>query len=376
MRPLPLGQVMVGDARQVLDSLPEHSVDCVITSPPYYRLRNYQHDDQIGLEAHVEDWVRELRAVARKIARVLKEEGAFWLSLGDTFSRSTEDGALPKSLVLAPERLALALIKDGWILRNKVVWAKTNPMPTSVRDRLSCTHEYLYFFVRRRHYYFDLDAIRMPHVSPPNKVSASAGTWSVPPGWRGPNSGRNEGLGRLKRAGLAGHPLGKNPGDVWRLATAGYRGQHHAVFPERLVERPLLASCPEKVCSACGKAWTRRRAKSLGHVAVTATLAPNCPCKAGPLPGVVLDPFIGSGTVAVVAERHKRDWMGIDINPTFSSLVAGRLGNAPAKYSTEPARSVSRSNAAHAPGRPAPVGCATPRRHGNEDKHGIKEVNG
>ena len=325
MRSLPVGQVLVGDARHILDTLPTHSVDCVITSPPYFRLRDYQEDEQIGLEAHVDDWVGELRLTSRKLARDLKTEGSFWLNLGDTFSRSADQGATPKSLVLAPERLALALVEDGWILRNKLVWAKTNPMPTSVRDRLTCTHEYLYFFVRSRHYYFDLDAIRVPLVSAPKASSASAGPWSVPPSWRGPNSGRNEGLARLKKQGIAGHPLGKNPGDVWSFATAGYRGQHHAVFPEKLIERPLLATCPERVCAKCGKPWNRRSRKELGRVAVASTLQPDCDCKARSRPGVVLDPFIGSGPVAAVAQRHQRHWVGIDINPAFSSLVANRL---------------------------------------------------
>ena len=161
--------------------------------------------------------------------------------------------------MLAPERVALALISDGWILRNKVVWAKTNPMPTSVRDRLSCTHEVVYFFVRERRYFFDLDAIRVPHVSrlsrPAKRPCAVVGAARA---GAGRSTGSNTGLDRLKTQGLVGHPLGKNPGDVWPLATAGYRGAHHAVFPEKLVERPLLATCPEKVCSALRQAVDER----------------------------------------------------------------------------------------------------------------------
>ena len=325
MKRLPRNQILIGDARDVLASLPADSVDCIITSPPYFRLRNYQDGRQIGLEAHVDDYVHELRLVARKLARVLKPGGAFWLNLGDTFSRAHAQGASEKSLILAPERLALALIKDGWVLRNKVVWAKTNPMPTSVRDRLSCTHEVVYFFVREPRYFFDLDAIRVPHVSKLSRPAKGHVSWSVPDSWRGPSTGSNTGLDRLKREGLVGHPLGKNPGDVWPLATAGYRGAHHAVFPERLVERPLLATCPEKVCSRCGRPWKREPIRTLGHLAVAGELQPTCQCDAAPRPGIVLDPFMGSGTVASTATRLGRHWLGIELNPAFADLAKERL---------------------------------------------------
>jgi len=325
MRCLPRNQILIGDARKVLGELPANSVDCIITSPPYFRLRNYQDDLQIGLEARVDDYVHELLLAARKLARVLKPGGAFWLNLGDTFSRAPAQGAPEKSLLLAPERLALALTADGWILRSKVVWAKTNPMPTSVRDRLSCTHEVVYFFVRERRYFFDLDAVRVPHLSKLAHPAAGRVSWSVPEEWRGPSTGSNTGLDRLKSEGLVGHPLGKNPGDVWQLATAGYRGAHHAVFPEKLIERPLLATCPEKVCGRCGKPWMRGRVRTLGHLAVAGEFAPTCDCRAAARPGLVLDPFFGSGTVAAAARRLGREWLGIELNPDFAKLANERL---------------------------------------------------
>lgn len=324
-RQVPRNQILIGDVRQMLPVLPPACVDCVITSPPYFRLRNYQDERQIGLEKHVDDYVHELLLVGRKLARVLKADGSFWLNLGDTFSCGHAQGAREKSLVLAPERAALALVEDGWILRNRVIWAKTNPMPTSVRDRLSCTHEVVYFFVRQPRYYFDLDVIRVPHRSRLVRPVSTPSTWSVPETWRGPLTGTNTGLSRLKSHGLVGHPLGKNPGDVWQLATAGYRGAHHAVFPERLVERPLLATCPERVCTRCGKPWTRERAKTLGHLAVAGEMLPACTCGASPRPGLVLDPFLGSGTVAACATRLGRDWLGIELNPAFAKLTNARL---------------------------------------------------
>jgi DNA modification methylase len=322
---LPRNQILVGDARGVLARLPAHSVDCVVTSPPYFRLRNYQNDRQLGLETHVDDYVRELLGVTRKLARALKPGGSLWLNLGDTFSRNVAQGATEKSLSLVPERVALALCRDGWILRNKVIWAKANPMPTSVRDRLSCTHEVVYFFVRESRYFFDLDAIRTSHASGLTRPAKKRSSWSVPEAWRGPSVGSHTGLDRLKAKGLVGHPLGKNPGDVWKLATAGYRGAHHAVFPEKLVERPLLATCPEKVCVRCGRPWIRDAYKTLGHLAVAGQLRADCSCNAATRPGIVLDPFIGSGTVAAAATRLGRHWLGIELNPAFASLANERL---------------------------------------------------
>lgn len=328
MRRTPRNRVLVGDARKLLRLLPPASVDCIVTSPPYFRLRNYQSDDQIGLERHVDQWVDELRVVARGLARVLKPGGSLWLNLGDTYSRHEGDGAPPKSLVLAPERLAMALQRDGWILRNKVIWSKTNPMPTSVADRLSCTYEVVYFFVKSRNYYFDLDAVRIPHQGALGRSRTGRPAWSVPDNWRGPSSGSNTGLDKLKASGLAGHPLGKNPGDVWTLPTAAYRGAHHAVFPERLVTQPILATCPEQCCSHCGEPWTRtphRPRPDKPHIALIGAMRPGCSCGAVSVPGLVLDPFLGSGTTGLAARRLGRDWLGIEVNPDFAQQATERL---------------------------------------------------
>jgi DNA modification methylase len=320
-----LNRILVGDAREQLAKLPEESIDCVVTSPPYFRLRNYQQRQQIGLEAHIEEWVEDLRAVAREMARVLVPTGSLWLNIGDTYSTG-RDGGQPKSLLLGPERLALALLEDGWLLRSKIIWAKQNPMPEPARDRLSSTWEVVYLLVRERRYFFDLDGIRVPHRSakPPSK---QPGQWSVPKGWRVTDTAQG-GLDALKAAGLPGHPLGKNPGDVWSLATASYRGAHHAVFPVALAERPILAGCPERRCSRCLKPYEREPFRQLGHLAVRGEIAPTCDCDAPWEPGVVLDPFMGSGTTAIAAERHRRNWLGVELNPAFANLAEGRIAEA------------------------------------------------
>jgi site-specific DNA-methyltransferase (adenine-specific) len=321
-------QIVVGDVRTVLPTIQADSVDTVITSPPYWALRNYGVADQIGLEANVDGWVDELRAVLREVARVLKSSGSLWLNLGDTYSHHQRDGAPPKSLLLGPERVALAMVEDGWRIRSKVIWAKTNPMPTSVRDRLSCTYEVLYFATRSPKYFFDLDAIRVPHRSQLKRPSVAAARRAVNaarPEWAGPLAGSNVGLDRTKAEGRVGNPLGKNPGDVWQLATSNLRGAHHATFPIDLITRPLLASCPERVCVACGAPWERERARRLGHLAVIGELSAQCSCAAGYRPGLVLDPFIGAGTTAIAAERHGRDWLGIELNSEFAVQANARI---------------------------------------------------
>lgn len=338
MSHLARNRILVGDARRMLDTLPEHSVDCIVTSPPYFRLRNYGQAEQIGLEPGVDGWVDELRLVARGLARALKSTGTLWLNLGDTYARSERDGGAPKSLLLGPERLALALLDDGWVLRNKIVWAKPNPMPTSVRDRLSCTWEVIYCFSRSRSYFYDLDAIRVPHRSA-KRTTVNGGkrgpAWSVPESWRAPLAGSNGGLDKLKASGLPGHPLGKNPGDVWIIPTAGYRGAHHAVYPTALVKRALKVGCPERVCAACGTPWRRVRYRVVDGQAVIGEVVADCGCgpEAGSRPGVVLDPFMGSGTTAIAAEGLGRDWLGIELNPDFAAqaearIAAARTGNA------------------------------------------------
>lgn len=217
MTGFPRNTILTGDAVTNLRELPASSVDCVVTSPPYFQLRDYATPGQLGLEPTVAEWVANLGRVCREVARVLVQTGALWLNLGDSFSRHPKYGAPTKSLLLAPERLLLALADDGWLVRTKVVWHKTNAMPSSVTDRLSLSYEVIYFLVRQRTYFFDLDAIREPHRS------SGAKRARVPqqqlPLWAGPLAGSRRGLQRARAAGEPGHPLGKNPGDVWSVAT-------------------------------------------------------------------------------------------------------------------------------------------------------------
>jgi site-specific DNA-methyltransferase (adenine-specific) len=309
---LPRNTILSGDACDRLRDLPADSIDCVITSPPYFQLRDYGVSGQLGQEATVDEWVAGLRAVFREVRRVLKPAGSVWLNLGDSFSRHVRYGAAPKSLLLGPEKLVIGLAADGWIVRNKVIWTKSNPMPTSVTDRLALTWEPVYFLVRSRRYFYDLNAIREPHRTVPTAPRQRA-TIQPSDSWASTLAASRGNLARYKASGQPGHPGGKNPGDSWALSASNYRGAHFATFPEALVRRPILATCPARVCARCGAAQPR----------------PGCGCRAPFVPGIVCDPFLGSGTVAVVARRLGRDWLGIELNPDYVRLAEQRLGIRP-----------------------------------------------
>jgi site-specific DNA-methyltransferase (adenine-specific) len=325
MNPRFRNQILVGDAATTLPDIPDGSVDTVLTSPPYFRLRDYGTDGQVGLERHVDEWVGALRAVSRELARVLVPTGTLWLNLGDTYSTHLRQGTGRKGLLLGPERLALALMADGWLIRNKVVWAKTNHLPTSATDRLACGYEVVYLLTRSTRYFFDLDSIRVPHRSRPPKPKPP---YPRPPTsrepWRGPNGDDTSGLAAMKASGRIGHPLGKNPGDVWPMSVSSYRGEHHAAFPAKLVRRVLEAGCPEACCVNCRSPYVRpvRRFRS---TSVRGSLSPTCRCGAPSATGLVLDPFMGSGTTAVVAEDLGRDWLGIELNPIFARQAQKRV---------------------------------------------------
>jgi DNA modification methylase len=346
----PRNEILVGDALDRLRGFATESVDCVVSSPPFYLLRNYGTDGQIGLEETVDEWVERLRVVMREVRRVLTPTGSVWLDLGDSYSRRPRSGAPAKSLLLAPERLALALVADGWILRSKVIWAKTNPMPSSVGDRLTNTYDVVFHLVKQARYHYDLASIRTPQRSDQRRSDNSAGLRR--PDWAGPKAGSNSGLKRFRPPGV---PLvGKNPGDVWFLPTAHYRGAHFATFPERLVERPILATCPLRVCTICSTPWRRQPGKTFvfgqrkgtDHDAKVdprvrrypsswrvlhqpGPLEKGCKCDGSTRPGLVLDPFFGTGTVGAVAQRLGRDWIGIELNPDYAQLSWRRLRGSP-----------------------------------------------
>lgn len=274
-------QLLVGDARSRLAELPADFVDLVITSPPYFHQRDYSVAGQVGQEASPELYVRRIVEVFREARRLVKPHGSLWLVLGDKYREG--------ELMGMPWRVALALQADGWLLRSDVIWHKPNAMPSSTKSRPTTDHEYVFFFTKSRDYYYDADAIREPHVTFTEQSRMRGGRKHF--GRRGgtPETGKNQGNSNLHDArwDQAFHPLGRNKRTVWSIPLSKFREAHFAVFPERLVETCIQASCP-----------------------------------AG---GRVLDPFLGSGTAAVVAQRLGRSFVGIDISVEYCLMAERRL---------------------------------------------------
>ena len=368
------------DSRTAWRDLPEHSADAIVTSPPYWGLRDYGHDGQIGLEDDPSTYIGELADLLTGYGeRVLKPGGSLWLNLGDSYStgngaynigdkaqiegahaharpkRGTVEGMPAKCLMMIPERVALALIERGWILRNRVVWAKPNGMPSSVQDRLATKHEALFHLVRQQRYYYDLDAIREPKADSTLERDRYGGQStklsSAQIGGHGATSIANT------QRGVAGGDGKANPGDVWTIPTQPYPDAHFAVFPRELVRRPILATVPEQVCRACGagrervvkveregtslvnaegsqddqripNGWkqdpTRRLGANIMDTRETTGWS-DCGCDAGWTAGTVLDPFFGSGTTAVMARSLGRKTVGVELSADYCALAAKRF---------------------------------------------------
>lgn len=300
-----MDKIITGNAIEVLKELPDCSADCCITSPPYLGLRDYGVSGQLGLENSVEAYINRLTDIFREVRRVLKNDGTLWLNIGDSYvsSNSEYSNCKRKDLIGAPWLLAFALRDDGWYLRQDIIWEKPNAMPESVKDRCTKSHEYIFLFSKQSKYYFDYEAIKEPAVGFNNIVPAgSKGTLR-------PNSRLRKGNSRTFRGGgvyTKGQSFNnsaeimreshgnnenmtglRNKRSVWTVATQGYKEAHFATFPEKLIEPCVLAGSRDG--------------------------------------GIILDPFIGSGTTAVVAKKHNRGFIGIELNPEYVEMAKRRL---------------------------------------------------
>lgn len=320
-----------GDSLDVLRGMPDQSVDCCVTSPPYFGLRDYGVTGQIGAEATPAEFVERLRELFAEVRRVLADDGTCWLNLGDSYAGSwggqgksaAENGGMhrkmleasgygiksrtgaitagmpaAKNMIGIPWRVAFALQDDGWILRNDIIWAKANPMPQSVNDRLASKHEHLFLLAKSRRYWFDLDPIREPVVTtrpdalawdreepgvPGQRSQHRPGrTWSERRAAGAPSRRGDDPAAAASDSDFATASNGRNPGDVWTMAASPFAEAHFAVMPTRLAERAILAGC-----------------------------------RPG---GTVLDPFSGSGTTGMVAIRHGRKYVGVDLNAKYLDL--------------------------------------------------------
>jgi len=407
-----INKIYCGDALKVLKTFPSESIDTVMTSPPYWALRDYEVEDQIGLESNFNRYISRLCDVFDEVKRVLKPSGSLWINLGDTYSglgkgagtdiskskqtwsfkikrtkiceccgkefkgfafqkfcssacagvdnTKREDKGLikKKSLCMIPERFAISMLDRGWILRNQIIWHKPNSMPSSAIDRLTVDFEKVFFFTKKPKYFFN--PVRIPHKEISIKRSARArksekllkGEYSV--SYMENYKGYGDLSYKLATGQLRGvNSQGRMMRTVWSISHKGFPGQHYATFPEELVEIVLELGCPEKVCTKCGKPRQKifkktgnlvgqkkdSTSKTGLHINVSESSSlltkkmqetvftgyTDCGCNAGYKPGIVLDPFIGSGTTGIVALKKNRNFIGIDINKEYCKIAENRL---------------------------------------------------
>lgn len=305
-------ELHLGDCLESLRQMPDGSVNCCVTSPPYFGLRDYGEPGQLGLEPTPDEFVQALVAVFREVRRVLADDGTLWLNLGDSYARSpakggsgpsgknrdyygenygnargaeVPDGLKPKDLIGVPWRVAFALQADGWYLRQDIIWAKPNPMPESVTDRCTKSHEYIFLLSKSPRYYFDSESVKEPAVG---GQSGNATTFKRENSKRSQViPGQGKGTHRPDRADSAPPGETRNRRSVWNVSTKPFKGAHFATFPPDLIEPCILAGCP--------------------------------------VGGTVLDPFGGSGTTAGVALKHGRRAVLCELNAEYAALMGERI---------------------------------------------------
>jgi DNA modification methylase len=273
--------IVSGEAKLALEAMPSSVANTIVTSPPYFGQRDYGVAGQLGTENSPSKYVERLVAIFKEARRVLRNDGTLWVNIGDKY--------LDGGLLGLPWRVALALIDDGWTLRSDIIWQKPNAVPSSVRNRPTIDHEYIFMLSKTKDYYYDADAIREPHVTFSKNSKMKGGRRHF--GKRGstPETGKNGGNQNLHDArwDQAFHPLGRNKRTVWQVPLSKFRGAHFAVFPEKLIEPCILSGCPRG--------------------------------------GVVIDPFFGSGTTGLVALNNNRRFIGIELNPAYCQMAQCRL---------------------------------------------------
>ena len=361
---------MLINANALAIPLAAKSVHTIVTSPPYYGLRNYNVDGQIGLEVTPDEYIANLVAVFRECKRILRDDGTLWVNIGDSYNGSAPNqsgqngyndgrenrdkrystggvnGLKPKDLIGIPWMLAFALRADGWYLRQDIIWAKPNPMPESVKDRCTKSHEYIFLLSKSAKYYYDNEAVKEP-VSDVSMKRAEYGWNCDRPSTKNGSMG-GEGIHTEKMGSRFVDPAGRNKRDVWTVTTKPYKGAHYATFNPELIKPCILAGAPETCCAKCGAPYERIVNRVVGtskpcpktqdaHEArggvgepvgtvgksgggridgysETLGYQPTCDCNAGTSSGIVFDPFVGSGTTVATAIQLGRKGIGIDLS--------------------------------------------------------------
>jgi len=347
--------LILGDCREVLPALAADSVHCVVTSPPYYGLRDYAVAGQLGLEATPEQWVAELVAVFAEVRRVLRPDGTCWVNVRDSYASAPLPGFKPKDLLMMPARLALALQADGWWLRSRIIWAKPNPMPESVTDRPTSSYEEVLLLTRSARYFYDADAVREAHDEPWRSTGkAEARGFDYMPHSEDMTRGRAGITRNAVNEVRLYNPPGRSCRNVWTIATEAFPGSHYATMPTEIVRRCIKAGTSERgCCAACGAPWLRQtQTKYRRHdrwfgdkqdarhargsqgssynepvERTTTGWSPSCQCNVATVPCAVLDPFSGAGTTALVAGRLQRAAIGIELSPAYHEIARRRIAN-------------------------------------------------
>lgn len=263
--------ILQGDALNVLRTLEPKSIDCCITSPPYWNLRDYRSDGQLGREKNYEDYIGKLLEIFDQVKRVLKDKGSCWIVIADSYGKN-------KSLLGIPERLIARMIDSSWILRSNIIWYKRNATPASAKNRFTPDWEYVLFFVKSENYYFKTQ------YEPHNPKYGFR--YNSPFGGHDNKSGQGA-FNYSKPRMIKPNPNGRIMRCMWDITIETYKGAHFAVFPEKLIERPILSTCPEG--------------------------------------GICLDPFMGSGTTALVALKNARRFVGIELNKEYVKMAYDRI---------------------------------------------------
>lgn len=281
-----IDSVVIGDSWQTSKYLPSDFAKCIVTSPPYFGHRQYTNSTDIeefefGREENPSEYVNKLVELFNELRRVLKTSGTLWLNLGDTYRN--------EQLVGIPWRVALALQDAGWILRSEIIWNKTNAMPSSVKNRPTVSHEHIFLLAKYKEYFYNADAIREPHVTFTEESKMKGGRAHFGKRNGTPENGKNKGNPNLHngRWDQAFHPLGRNKRTLWNIPLGKFRDTHFAVFPEELVRYCILAGTSER--------------------------------------DIILDPFMGSGTTALVAKQLGRHFIGLELVPQYAEMTLNRV---------------------------------------------------
>lgn len=326
-----LNKIYKGHCLDVLKTFPDNFINTVVTSPPYWGLRDYGVDGQLGLESTPEEFIENMVHVFREVRRVLKDDGTLWLNLGDSYWANRSNNGLewgdnygksknymlragnkkheflkPKDLIGIPWRVAFALQEDGWYLRSDIIWNKTSCMPEAVKDRPTKSHEYIFLLSKREHYYYDYESIKEPAVGFNNEpVAGSLGAFGPSQSRRRKGNSKTfrgggvytKGQSFVNSADVERESRGNSPNEtglrnkrtVWTVSTKPFKEAHFATYPPDLIEPCVLAGSPKD--------------------------------------GIVLDPFMGSGTTGEVSIKHNRNFIGIELNPDYIKIAENRLSH-------------------------------------------------